>query len=131
MEQKRRKIEKKKQGGKLEIEGGKVTNRGEDFFFFFFFFSLLFTFQNDWNLFWVYQNGNFLPGKSISGLEKIRKTDSPPPQRPCHWCVENIDNPYGLRITGKRHGLLAFGKGKVEIVAGYVWCVVGPIRRAR
>ena len=46
------------------MEGGKITKWGEKFFFFFFFF--LFTFQNDWNLFWVYQNGNFLPGKSIS-----------------------------------------------------------------
>ena len=33
--------------------------------FFFFFFSL-FTFKNHWNLFWVYQNGNFLAGRSIS-----------------------------------------------------------------
>ena len=30
---------------------------------------LLFTFVNHWNLFWVYQNGNFLPGR------KIRKSD--------------------------------------------------------
>ena len=36
----------------------------------FFFFFLLFTFENDKNLFWVYQNGNFLPGKSISRREK-------------------------------------------------------------
>ena len=48
-----------------------VRKRGEDlFFFFFFFFFLLFTFENDENLFWVYQNGNFLPGKSISRREK-------------------------------------------------------------
>ena len=40
------------------------------FFFFFFFFFLLFTFENDENLFWVYQIGNFLPGKSISRREK-------------------------------------------------------------
>ena len=33
--------------------------RDEEFFFFF----LLFTFENDRNLFWVYQNGNFLLGK--------------------------------------------------------------------
>ena len=47
-----------------------VRKRGEDLFFFFFFFFLLFTFENDENLFWVYQNGNFLPGKSISRREK-------------------------------------------------------------
>ena len=34
-------------------------------FFFFFFFFLLFTFQNHWNLFRVYQNGKFLQGQSI------------------------------------------------------------------
>ena len=43
------------------MEVGKVVKRDEDLFFFFFF--LLFTFENDGNLFWVYQNGNFLPGK--------------------------------------------------------------------
>ena len=35
-----------------------------------FFFFLLFTFENDGNLFWMYQNGNFLPGKNISHWEK-------------------------------------------------------------
>ena len=33
------------------------------------FFFLLFTFENDENLFWVYQNGNFLPG--IHARKKI------------------------------------------------------------
>ena len=47
-----------------------MRKRGEDLFFFFFFFFLLFTFEKDKNLFWVYQNGNFLPGKSISRREK-------------------------------------------------------------
>ena len=37
--------------------------------------SLLFTFQNHQNLFWVYQNGNFLPGK------KIRKNDFVPSEK--------------------------------------------------
>ena len=42
------------------------------FFFLFCFVCLFvfFTFQNHSNLFWVYQNGNFLPGKSISCQEK-------------------------------------------------------------
>ena len=31
---------------------------------------LLFIFENDKNLSWVYQNGNFLPGKNISRQEK-------------------------------------------------------------
>ena len=51
------------------MEVGKVIKPGEDLFFFFFFFPL-FIFENDGNLFWVYQNGNFLPGKSISRREK-------------------------------------------------------------
>ena len=33
-------------------------------------FVFLFTFQNHWNMFWVYQNGNFLPGKGISHRAK-------------------------------------------------------------
>ena len=64
MKKKRRKI-KKREGGKLKMEGGKVTRWGEDLFFF-----LLVTFQNHWNLFWVYQNGHFLSGKNISHWEK-------------------------------------------------------------
>ena len=47
----------------------KFTQWGEDLFFLFIFF----TFQNHWNLFWVYQNGNFLPGKSISHRGKSGK----------------------------------------------------------
>ena len=75
----------KREGGKLEMEVGKVMKRGddrkvmkrgEDLFFF-----LLFTFENDWNLFWVYQNGNFLPGKSISRRNKIRKNDFAPSEK--------------------------------------------------
>ena len=50
------------------MEVGKVIKRVEDFFFFFFF--LVFTFENNGNLFWVYQNVNFLQGKSISRREK-------------------------------------------------------------
>ena len=63
---------------KLKMEGGKSykMRRGLFFFgflFFIFYFFLLFTFQNHYNLFWVYQNGNFLQGKSISRQEKIRE----------------------------------------------------------
>ena len=42
-----------------------VRKRGEDLFFF-----LLFTFENDENLFWSTKMGFFLPGKSISRREK-------------------------------------------------------------
>ena len=50
-------------------------------FFFFFFFFLLFTFQNHSNLFWVYQNGNFLPGKRLfKPGKKSRKMTLPPPK---------------------------------------------------
>ena len=50
------------------MEVGKVIKRVEDLFSFFFF--LLFPFENDKNLFWVYQNGNFLPGENILRREK-------------------------------------------------------------
>ena len=59
MEKKRKKIE--------NGDGGKLPTI---FFFFFFFFFFAFHFQNHWNLFWVYQNGNFLPEKNISRREK-------------------------------------------------------------
>ena len=63
-----KKKNRKREGGKLKMEGGRgVTKWGEDFFFCFCFF-----FQNHWNLFWVYQNGNFLPGKKwLCSLWKI------------------------------------------------------------
>ena len=51
----------KKEDGKLKMEGGKVTKWQVNFFF---------TFKKHWNFFWVYQNGNFLPGKSILHWEK-------------------------------------------------------------
>ena len=57
-----------RKGGKLEMEAGKRQKKRWGPFFCLFF--LLFTFENDENLFWVYQNGNFLPGKSISRREK-------------------------------------------------------------
>ena len=69
IEKKRRKIVKWKWkveiGNGRRMEGVKVVRT-----FFFFFFFLLFTFENDENLSWVYQNGNFLPGKNISRREK-------------------------------------------------------------
>ena len=70
----------KREGGKLTMEGGRVTKWGKVlFFFFFFFFFFAFHFSNHWNLFWVYQNGNFLPGKSISPLgNKSGKNTLPP-----------------------------------------------------
>ena len=55
---------------------GKVIKRGEDLFFF-----MLFTFENNRNLFWVYQNGNFLPGKSISRREKKSEKMTLSPQK--------------------------------------------------
>ena len=66
----------KMEGGKLEMEVGKVIESGEDLFFF-----PLFTFENDGNLFWVYQNGNFLPGKNISRQEKKSGKMTLPPQK--------------------------------------------------
>ena len=62
----------KRKGGKLEMIVGIVIKvvRVRPFVLFCFCFFLLFTFENDGNLFWVYQNGNFLPGKSISCREK-------------------------------------------------------------
>ena len=70
----------RRKGGKLETEAGKRQKKRWGPFFFFFFF-LLFTFENDENLFWVYQNGNFLPGKNISGREKKSGKMTLPPQK--------------------------------------------------
>ena len=68
--EKKKKRRKIKESGKFEMEGKKLQNEKRTFFFFFFCF---FTFQNHWNLFWVYQSGNFLPGKSISLRERNRE----------------------------------------------------------
>ena len=57
------------------------TSDQEFFFFFLFKFFLLFTFQNNWNLFWYYQYVNFLLGKSISHWEKIMKNDFAPSEQ--------------------------------------------------
>ena len=59
------------------MEGVKVTKWGEDFFSLLFFFY----FSNHWNLFCIYQNGNFLPWKIISHREKIRKNDFAPSKK--------------------------------------------------
>ena len=75
MEKKRKKIEK----GKVENwkwKEEKSQNKERTYFFFFFV-----TFQNHWNLFWVYQNGNFPPGKSISCRKKIQEKMTLPPQK--------------------------------------------------
>ena len=64
---------------------GKIQNEERTFFFF-----LLFTFQNDENLFWVYQNGNFLPGKRISCREKNQENDFSPSEKiSCYALVYN------------------------------------------
>ena len=57
--------------------------RGLFFFVFvFFFLFLLFTFENHSNFFWVYQNGNFLPGKIISTpVKKSGKNDFAPSEK--------------------------------------------------
>ena len=76
MEKKRRKI----------VKGKREKFENEERIFFFFFFLL---FQNDENLFWVYENGNFLPRKSISLREKNQEKLLCPPSekifllRPC------------------------------------------------
>ena len=63
--------------GKLKMEREKVRKWAEDFFSFFFFF--LVTFWNHWNLFGVYQNGQFLPGNSyfMPGKKSGKLTLSP------------------------------------------------------
>ena len=55
----------KSEAEKFKMERGNVKKWGKVPFFFFF---MLLSFQNDWNLFWVYQNGNFLPGITICRL---------------------------------------------------------------
>ena len=69
MESKRRE-NCKRESEKLKMEGGKSSAEGGEDLFFFFFFFWLFAFQNDEHLFWVYQNGNFVPGKRISRRKK-------------------------------------------------------------
>ena len=48
-------------------------------YLFIYYFFLLFTFENNRNLFWAYQNGNFLPGKKhfTPGKKSGKMTLSP------------------------------------------------------
>ena len=69
------------------MEGGYVRKLAEDFCF-----VLFFTFQNDWNLFWVNKNGNFLPGKSFSHREKIRKNGFAPSEKFSCYTPECLGN---------------------------------------
>ena len=73
--QERRKIVKSKVEN-WKWKGKKVWKQAEDFFFFFF---LLFTFGNHWNLFEVYQNGNFCREKSFHAAGKNQESDFAPP----------------------------------------------------
>ena len=90
----------KREGGKLEMERGKVENEERTFLFYFilFFFLLLFIYlfiylfflffpffllfipQNHWNLIWVDQNGSFLPGKVFHAGKKTGNINLPPPK---------------------------------------------------
>ena len=77
IEKKRRKIVNNGKVENWKWKVGKLQNEERIFFFFF----LLVTFQNHSNLFWVYQNGNFLPGISISHQEKKSGKMTLPPQK--------------------------------------------------
>ena len=74
------KIEKKRRNivkGKVKIGTGIRKSYKKRWALFLF----SFTFENDGNLFLVYQDGNLLPGKSISLREKIRKNDFAPSEK--------------------------------------------------
>ena len=69
------------------MEGGRSSKlrRGLFFFFFFFFFAFYFS-KRDENLFWVYQNGNFLPGKGFHAGKKKSGKMTLPPQKKIKSC---------------------------------------------
>ena len=58
------------------------------FYLFIFFFSCFSLLKKDGNLFWVYENGNFLPGKSISRREQNQEKWLCPLRKICllHHC---------------------------------------------
>ena len=73
MEKKRRKI------WNVRGESMKLT-KGPFSFFFFFFLSFLFTFWIQWNLFWVYQNGNYRE-RAFHARKKIGNSDFAPSEK--------------------------------------------------
>ena len=84
--EKKKKENWKREGGKLKMEGGKVQNKERTFYFYlfiylFFFFFSLFTFQNHWNLFWVYQMGIFYQEKAFQAGKKIWKNYIAPSEK--------------------------------------------------
>ena len=68
----KKKENRKREVGKLKLKEELVQNEERKLFFFFF------TFENHRNLFWVYQNGSFLPGKHFPPRKKSGKMTLPP-----------------------------------------------------
>ena len=112
--EKRGKENCKRKGGKLKMEGGKVTKWGEDLFFFFFFFFFLFSFffffASHFSkplkyvlglLEWTFSTGkkHFTPGK------KSGKMTLPPqknfPVTPWAW-VDNVHRLWSLKGPWER-----------------------------
>ena len=66
------------------------------------FFSFFFTFENDENLFWVYQNGNFLQGKSISRRGKKKNDFAPSEKYACYAPGRRNDHQNSSRRDKKK-----------------------------
>ena len=92
----------KREGEKLKVEGGKVRKWGEDPFFF------CFSHFKTTNLFWVYQNGNFLPGKSISRREN-RKNDFTPSKK------------FSFYTSANKNSASLASSPKVKVMRGSCW----------
>ena len=92
------------------MEVGEVIKRGGDFFFFFFFF-FAFHFWKRRKFVLVYQNGNFLPGKSqeklLCPLRKICLL------RPCLYCDPNETDFLTL--------LTQDGPSKYDVIDAHAW----------
>ena len=103
-------MKKGKRGKNWEVKEGNCKREGGTSYkkrwgFFFFFFFLLFTFENK-NLFWVYQNGNFLPGKNISCWEINEEKWLLPPQKnmpvtPLQLCYVAVLFSWGMQPQSK------------------------------
>ena len=74
-----------KRGGR-KIAHGKIWNGSRKSYKMRWGLFLLFTFENDGNLFWVYHNGNFLPGKNISRRENNQEKWLCPLRKICLLC---------------------------------------------
>ena len=118
IEKKRRKIVKGKvENWKWKVE--KLQNEERTFFFFFL------AFQNHYNLFWVYQNENFLLGKSISRREKNQEKLLCPLRK-----IFPLNAPAHNGILMSTYHIVNLMASRICVTVKWILTITGPVRNS-